>query len=288
MLFSLRKQAEESAADLPTLITAAQNAAASIIYGEHALRKAGTGERFWQFREYQAGDRPQDIDWRQSGKTDRTYVRERERQIAQTNIFWCSTAKSMDFNSNKSLPTKLESAKIITLALSILMTKAGGQIGLLGDTKRGRASSMVDHIGHVLCEQQTLQDPSNVRTPRHTNLIQISDFLDPLDMIEKQFNTLGGQSNSGLVIQILDPAEIELPFDGRTIFEEPSNDTRENIDHVSSIRLAYQQRINTQIAGIEDRAQRQGWHYILHRTDTNITDTLHRLWTQMSHNEALR
>lgn len=276
MLSLLRKKAEKSAAGLPALIMDAQSIAASVTQGEHAKRRAGTGEKFWQFREYQAGDRPQDIDWRQSAKTDRIYIKQREQHIAQTHILDCATDESMDFSSHQSLPSKADTAKIFTLALSILLTNGGEQIGLLGDTRRGRSRSMVDYIGTALMDKS----PSHLgaRLPRHCSVIQIGDFLAPIAEIEAQLTPLVAAADSGLLIQVLDPAELDLPFDGRTVFEEPSNDHRQTIEHVGSIRDEYQSRLQAHLADIEILCRRHGWRYILHRTDGQSVETLNQIW----------
>ena len=48
----------------------------------------GMGENFWQFRPYQTGDTVEGIDWRQSAKGDRLYIRETEWSAAQTVWLW--------------------------------------------------------------------------------------------------------------------------------------------------------------------------------------------------------
>ncbi len=144
----LRRRAEDEAARLPPLMTAAQNAAQTIRSGEHAKRRAGTGEKFWQFRDYQAGDRPQDIDWRQSGKGDRVFVRQKEWQTAQTALFWCGGGPGMAWRSNPKLQTKREAALTMSLAMSLLLTQGGEQVGLLaGGMNAGRSELALETIG---------------------------------------------------------------------------------------------------------------------------------------------
>ena len=50
LLLPLRRDAEELAASLPALMLKARHTAASVLHGTHAKRKAGTGEKFWQYR----------------------------------------------------------------------------------------------------------------------------------------------------------------------------------------------------------------------------------------------
>lgn len=280
----LRRAAEEAAADLPALMTRAERAVAGILHGDHAQRKPGPGERFWQYREYTPGDRPQDIDWRQSAKTDHVYIRQKERQTTQTAIFWCDEGESMEFSSDKIYPEKIWEAKTLLLALAILMTRAGEQVGLYGGARTGRSELTLQRMGEALChgarDFKALPDPLRMKLPRDCTLVQIGDFLSPLEDIEKVFKTLSAQTESGLVVQILDPAEIELPYNGRVIFEELS--TRESISHVDSIRAQYRQRIEAHTEAVHDLCRQQHWSYVLHRTDQPLSETLSRIWSAMN------
>jgi uncharacterized protein (DUF58 family) len=284
---SLRRKAEQESADLPSLMALAEKAASSILHGEHTQRKSGPGEKFWQFREYSPGDRPQDIDWRQSAKTDRVYVRQKEWQTTQNTAFWCASGPGMEFSSKKSIPTKSEIAKILTLALSLLMTRSGEQIGLLGAGRMGRSENILQHIGNALCDparkSENLPDIKSHRLAANTSLIQIGDFLQPYEEIESVFKSLSGQTTNGIVIQILDPAEINLPYQGRVIFEDPANRARENISHVRSIKQAYKERIREHLRQIDQLCRHCGWRYMLHRTDKPLNDTLATLWAQIHH-----
>ena len=281
-LLNLRTQAENAAANLPPLLAEAEKAAASILHGEHGLRRAGTGEKFWQFREYMAGDRPQDIDWRQSGRGERIYIRQKEHQTTQTSVFWCSNAQSMNFSSDKTLPTKAETAQIFTLALAILLTRGHEEIKLLGHTAKGRSSTMINKIGLSLLEgrQETLPNPA-FKLPRKTNFIQVGDFISLIEDIEASFSHHAALADNGLVLQILDPAEITLPFEGRAIFEDNPKDFSETIDHVEAIRTAYEERITQHIDAVKTLCQKYGWLYILHKTDSPIAETLSAIWVQM-------
>lgn len=286
----LRQSAEEAAASLPALMAAAEKAAASVLHGEHTQRKTGAGEKFWQFREYRTGDRPQDIDWRQSAKTDQLYIRQKEWQTPQATIFWCSRVPGMDFSSAENILSKSEAAKILVLALSILITRAGDQVGLLDLPNTGRSESVLQRIGAALTETPKNSAPlPSIPThthPKNTRLVQAGDFLAPLEAIERAFKNLSARNKDGLVIQVLDPAEIELPFSGRVLFEDPADKQRLLINHVPSIRDAYRQRLREHIAGVESLSRQHHWLYILHRTDIPVKDTLAQIWALMHRHET--
>jgi uncharacterized protein (DUF58 family) len=281
----LRRKAEEAASSLPALMLKAERAAQNIFHGEHAQRRAGAGEKFWQFREYTPQDRPQDIDWRQSGKTDRVFIRQKERQLPQTALFWTCTDSSMNFSSEKQFPTKEEAARVLILAMSILMTHSGERVGMLGASKTGRSESSLENISVLLTNPETkeaLPMHAPVRGHKNSEVILAGDFLSSTEDIERSFKSLVPMTGGGLVIQVLDPAEIELPYDGRAIFEDNANIHREIVQNVPSIREQYRQRIEKHCDEVHDICKGCGWNYILHRTDKPYEKTLLQVWTILS------
>ena len=129
---TLRQRAEHAASTLPPLLVAAERIASTVIQGVHGRRRVGQGETFWQFRRYQPGDAIGAVDWRQTAKGDRVYVRENEWEAAQSVWLWCDASPSMAWRSGHELPTKLERAAVLTLALASLLVRAGEQVALLG------------------------------------------------------------------------------------------------------------------------------------------------------------
>jgi uncharacterized protein (DUF58 family) len=103
----------------------AERIAHSAQQGIHGRRRAGTGETFWQFRRYEQGDSVDRIDWRQSSRTDKIFIREREYEAAQNAYLWTDSSGSMQYTSQKSLPTKAQRAQLIMLALSSLLLRGG-------------------------------------------------------------------------------------------------------------------------------------------------------------------
>ena len=125
-------EAEQLAGRLPALLVAAERVASAVAPGVHGRRRVGQGETFWQYRDYEPGDRPQLIDWRQTAKSDRIFVRQLEWEAAQSVWLWRDASYSMDWRSAPALPLKRERAEVLLLALSFLLVRAGERIGLVG------------------------------------------------------------------------------------------------------------------------------------------------------------
>ena len=80
-----RAKAESAAiaGRLPPLLIAAERIAATVTQGVHGRRRVGSGDVFWQHRPYYPGDELKRLDWRQSAKSDKIYLREMEWSAAQ-------------------------------------------------------------------------------------------------------------------------------------------------------------------------------------------------------------
>lgn len=289
---SLRGQAQQATESLPALRAAAENAVASVLHGEHGQSKPGSGEKFWQYREYVQGDRPQDIDWKQTAKTESVYIKQKEWQTTQSVIFWCCQNESMRFKSSDKQMSKVDHARVLTLALALLMTKAGEQVGTFGGRKVGRSANALEDLEIKLTEDirttAPLADYNLYNLPQHATFVQIGDFLEPLDQIENNFKQFAGQSSGGLVIQVLDPAEINLPYDGRVLFQGLSGKAqKQQVDNVSSIRAAYQKRIAEHNEALHQICKQQGWYYYLHRTDKDIADSLANIWSLFTFGQTI-
>ena len=69
---------------LPPLLIAAERIAATVVQGVHGRRRVGSGDVFWQHRPYYPGDELRQLDWRQSAKSDKVYLRQMEWAAAQS------------------------------------------------------------------------------------------------------------------------------------------------------------------------------------------------------------
>lgn len=280
----LRHRAEREAAGLPALMAAAEKAVASLHAGDHRQRRAGSGESFWQFREYDPGDRPQDIDWRQSARGDHIYVRQKERQTAQTILFWAQNDRGMTLKSGTAQTAKHDAAVIFSLALGLLLSRAGERVGPMAEPARaGRNDLALQYLGETLCRKPEPLNPGpelphELRLPRRASLVLCGDFMQPPEAIDATLDSLASRAPHGVLIQILDPVEIDLPFNGRVIFR-PFDDSRNiPIANVPAIRDAYGERLRNHIDDIRRIARHHGFGHVLHVTRDDIRPALSAVW----------
>jgi uncharacterized protein (DUF58 family) len=76
------------------------------------------------------------------------------------------------------------------------------------------------------------------------------------------------------LVQILDPAEETLPYEGRTEFLSPSGGERWVADRVQSVRDQYKERLEAHRAELEELAKRLGWSFLVHHTDRPASEPL--------------
>ncbi len=266
----LRQRAEQLAATLPPLLVAAERVASTVAQGVHGRRRVGQGETFWQFRGYHFGDQPQSIDWRQSAKSDRVYVRQMEWEAAQSVWIWRDTSASMDWRSRSDHPDKRERADLLTLALAALLVRGGEHVAVLGSGVRpssgrsalGRLAAVIEQT-----EQSSADLPPVVPLPRDAQTVFIGDFLSPLEAVDGVVRRYVEHGVRGYILQVLDPAEETLPYDGRVRFEGLEGEEPWLLSRVESVRRDYVARLNAQRAGLRAIAGDAGWTFSTHRTN---------------------
>ncbi len=277
-ILDLRIAAEDSASSLPELRLQAEEIAKNVIHGMHAQKKSGAGEKFWQFREYSPSDRPQDIDWRQSAKGDDVFIRQKEWQTTQKTYLWCANGRSMDFASDEKLMQKQDTAHLITLALALLLKENEEQIGLFGSTKTGRSNTHIDKIAQSLVKNQnenSLPYSQSFVLPQASTFIAIGDFLSPIDEIEHAFTAIRSKTKTGIIVQVLDPAELNLPYQGRIKFNGLKE--TQTINNVSAVKAAYSKRIEGHLKSIRSLCEEKSWQHIIHSTATDPKETLRKI-----------
>ena len=261
---ALQHEADGLSAGLPPLMVQADHLAASVSLGVHGRRRAGIGESFWQFRRYASPDSSSDIDWRQSAKSQHIFVREREWEAAQTVWFWRDASANMSFKSGA--VSKRARADLLLLALASLLVRGGERVGFMGMEGAPAASRLaLTRIGRAMFGKGQGSLPPQIPFARGNQLVWFSDFLD-----EGAFDVMKRLSQIGVeghLVRIIDPAEEDFPFSGRTRFESPLGEGEEIFGRAERIRTAYRARFTAHGERIAQTSTRLGWTCTIHRTD---------------------
>lgn len=278
---TLRHAAEQAASVFPPLLVAAERVAVTVAQGVHGRRRIGQGDSFWQYRRYQSGDASSSIDWRQSAKSQSYFVRENEWEAAQSVWLWRDSSPSMRFRSSEELPEKATRAAIIALALASLLVRGSERVALLDEGIRPSSSrAVLPRLANVLSREAGDRPSVPVIRPlsRYGRLVMISDFLSPLEEIEPVVRAYAGHGVRGHLLQVLDPVEDELPFQGRIRFEGLEGEGMALIGRTEMVRDEYLALMRAQRQGLADIARRVGWTFATHRTDHPPESTLLALY----------
>jgi uncharacterized protein (DUF58 family) len=279
----------ELAGALPALMVAADRVAATVIQGVHGRRRVGQGDAFWQYRPYRDGDSATRIDWRQSARSRHLFVRETEWEAAASVWLWRDASPSMHYASLRNIDTKAVRGEIIALALASLLTDASERVAVLGTGMRpitGRIA--VRRVAETWLEESLDKSrtppslPPMVPLPAHGTIVLISDWLDPLDKIEAVVRHYASAGVRGHIVQVLDPAEEDLPFDGHVKFEGLEAEGQHTIRRVETVRTAYGARLAAQRDGLQRLARPANWTVHMHRTDRPPQTVLLALYLAMA------
>lgn len=285
-LLAVRKQAEQLAERLPPLLVAAERVAATVAQGVHGRRRVGVGETFWQFRPYQSGDSVSRIDWRQSARSTQLFLRDQEWEAAESVWLWTDSSSSMDYRSDPSLPTKEDRALILALALVSLLVRAGERVAFLGSGRRpvGGRAGMISFCEQLMSQRDDDRGlPADQQLPRYARIVMISDFFSDLDQLKTKLRGFSGLGIRGHLLQVIDPAEDDLPFSGRVRFDDVRpGDSSALIGDVDSVRERYQRRFHAHIDGVREVGRSLGWTAGLHRTGRSPEPALLGLYNALA------
>jgi uncharacterized protein (DUF58 family) len=278
-VFKLEGEAHALADRLPELLLESLRVANTVAHGIHGRRRAGSGETFWQFRQFQGSDAATLIDWRRSASSDTLFVREREWEASHTFWLWPDVSPSMAFRSHLAGIQKRDRAIVLMLAVAEMLVRAGERVALLGLTSPLSSRKATTRIAEALAANEGSDAlkaslPPKARLSRFSSAILIGDFLDPPEAIARRLSEMAEGGVQGHLIQVLDPAEETLAYEGRVEFRSPEGADLWIADRVESLRGAYRQRLAAHRAQIEEAARRLGWSFLVHHTDRPASEPL--------------
>ncbi len=201
------------------------------ISGLHQAPHLGVSIDFAEHRPYMPGDDVRRIDWRVFGRTDRLYLKEYE---ADTNANFCvllDVSRSMDYGSRGI--TKLEYGRYLAACLSYLSRRQRDRVGLFtfDAAIQERVPPSARHLEAVLhaLDRARVGSAGALEPPlrrvaeslrRRSLLLVISDLYDPPEETLRAVTHLRAKGSDVIVFQVLDPAEIEFPFEAPSQFED--------------------------------------------------------------------
>ena len=250
------------------------------MHGVHGRRQAGPGEAFWQFRPFTPGEATSRIDWRRSARDDRTYIRDREWEAAQTIWIWIDRSPSMAFVSSLAPQSKLDRALVLGLAVADLLVRGGERVGLIGLTRPMASRAVVERLAEALMldtDAPGAELPKSAPLPHRSRGVLIGDFLSDPAEIGAMLRALSGNGARGHLLAVVDPVEETFPFAGHVEFADVDTPARLRIGEAKALQATYLQRLAAHRDALAAICRSLGWTLSIHRTDRKATEALLRL-----------
>ena len=207
-----------------------------LMSGMHRSPYQGISVEFAQHRPYVAGDDIRHVDWKVFGRNDKIYLKQYQEETNLQLILVVDASESMGFGSIGSGAeswSKYDHATAVAGSLAYMAIRQQDSVGLaIFDQVLSRffkPSNLPAQWKVVVQELQQVPRWNKTNTGKildqiaerlnHRSLIVIlSDFFDNLESIQKGLRRLRYKKHEVIMFQVLDPQEIEFPFEDVTLF----------------------------------------------------------------------
>jgi uncharacterized protein (DUF58 family) len=237
-------------ARLGTLELKARTIVEGFLSGLHRSPFKGFSVEFAEYRQYIPGDDLSTIDWKVFARSDRYYVKKFEEETNLDCHLMLDVSGSMAYGSRGI--SKFEYGACLAASLAYLMNRQRDAVGLMAFDEQIvsmlPAGARPGHLRSLLVtlDRLRLGNETNLSKPLHQlcdalrkrgMVVLISDLLDDPEAVVRGLKHFQFRGSDVLVFHVLDPDELEFPFDRATRFEDL--ETREEIMAVPGLVRAH-------------------------------------------------
>jgi uncharacterized protein (DUF58 family) len=265
-------------ARLGTLELKARTIVEGFLSGLHRSPFKGFSVEFAEYRQYIHGDDLATIDWKVYARSDRYYVKKFEDETNLDCHLLLDVSGSMGYGSRGL--TKFEYGACLAASIAYLMTRQRDAVGLTAFDERivdmVPASARPGHLRALLLalDRLRLGRATSLSKPLHHladalskrgMVVLISDLLDDPDAVVRGLRHFRFKGSDVIVFHVLDPDELEFPFEHATRFEDL--ETSEELVAVPGlVRDHYLSEINELISRYKRELGTAGIDYQLLKT----------------------
>ncbi len=259
-----------------------------LVAGLHRSPLRGHSIEFAQHREYTPGDDVRQIDWKVFARSDKVYVKQYEDETNLLCYLLLDTSQSMTFRGPVSPLSKLEYAQLIVACLTYLVITQQDSVAVGAFSAQldawlppSSSPSQFDDMVHVL-----ENSPSNPRThlgevihqftarvARPGIVIIVSDLLDDVQRLTSAWKLLRFQRHDVIVMQVLDAAELDFPFDRTTRFVGLEG-LPEVVADARLVAAAYRTAMAQHCSGLQATCRELDIDYVQLRTNQSLAKVL--------------
>ena len=260
------------------------------IAGLHRSPYLGLSLDFADQRPYMPGDDIRRIDWRVYARTDRYYVKQYEAETNANFVVALDASASMGYGSGDL--TKLDYARMLAATLAWFASRQHDRVGLtaFADAPIEHLPPMARNVDALLHALDRLRPARPARAGEVSRLgpplallaegvrrrgivAVISDLYEPPEAVIEALAPLVGRGGDVVVFHVLDPAELDLPFEDELTLEDLESGARTPL-LPGRAREAYRQRIQAHLAQLARRLGDERIDYAVLRTDVALDEAL--------------
>jgi uncharacterized protein (DUF58 family) len=270
---------------LETLVLRSRYVVEGFRSGMHASPLKGASVEFADHRQYVKGDNLRNLDWKVFGRTERYYVKRFEEETSLRTQVIIDGSGSMAF-SHGDRPTKYHYACRIAAALGYIVSRQQDSLGLtIYDDEIRRhipARGGSRHLRTVIENLAGHQPANRTNTgqalhtlagmvARRGLIVLMTDLFDDPDAVFRAISHFRKKMHDVILLQILDPCELELSIDRLTEFIDMETGEKLELDPVMA-RLAYKRELQAAIDNCRERCAVMNVDYRLISTATSFED----------------
>ena len=257
------------------------------ISGLHRSPMHGLSPEFADHREYAPGDDLKRLDWRAYARSNKFQIKRYEEESNLRATIVLDASASMKYG--RGAMTKFTYAATVAASLAALCVRQRDAAGLalFDDDQRvwirpaatqAQLAKVIDALERAKPERQTelgiVLSKLADQIPSRGVMVIISDLLTDLDSFYSALGRLQHQGHEILIFQVLDPDEIDLPFEDSVLFRDIESGSggppEELFAEPWAFRKQYKAAMEKFIADVAHRCRFGGIDHLLLRTSDDL------------------
>jgi len=250
--------------------------------GMHKSPYHGFSVEFAQHREYVPGDDIKHVDWKVYGRTGRFYLKQYEEETNLVCWLLLDVSESMRYGSGP--VCKYDYACMSAAAMAYLTLHQQDSIGfvtyddqvrtfLKPSSQPARLKEMVNLMNRGCGAEKTSLEPIfhdlAERINRRSIIVVLSDLFDEPSDVLAGLKHLRFKRHEVVLFHVMDPAELEFPFQEATLFRGMEQ-MPELLTDPRALRDGYLAQVSTFLTELKRGCRAQNVDYVQLRTDTNL------------------